>query len=62
MWRIFVNSRHFREEMVDLREKLLAAEANRLTGSKTYTINEISERLRSLIYNARGKNDRSPHL
>jgi len=39
----------FREEMLDLREKLLSAEANRLSGAKTYTITEISERLRELI-------------
>ena len=39
----------FREEMLDLREKLLAAEANRLSGAKTYSIAEVSERLRGLI-------------
>ena len=39
----------FREEMLDLREKLLSAEANRLSGAKTYTIDEVSERLRGLI-------------
>lgn len=39
----------YREEMLDLREKLLAAEANRLSGAKTYTISEVSERLRGLI-------------
>ena len=39
----------FREEMLDLREKLLSAEANRLAGAKTYTIDEASERLRELI-------------
>jgi len=38
-----------REEMLDLREKLLSAEANRLSGAKTYTIDEVSERLRGLI-------------
>ena len=42
----------FREEMLDLREKLLSAEANRLAGAKTYTIAEVSERLRELIDNA----------
>ena len=35
----------YREEMPDLREKLLYAEANRLSGAKTYTIAEVSERL-----------------
>jgi len=39
----------FREEILDLREKLLVAEANRLSGAKTYTIAEVSERLRGLI-------------
>jgi len=39
----------YREEMLDLREKLLSAEANRLSGAKTYTIVEVSERLRELI-------------
>ena len=39
----------FREEMLDLREKLLSAEANRLSGAKTYDSTEVSERLRGLI-------------
>jgi len=39
----------FREEMLDLREKLLSAETNRLSGAKTYTPDEVSERLRELI-------------
>ena len=39
----------YREEMLDLREKLLSAEANRLSGAKTYTIAEVSEKLRGLI-------------
>jgi len=39
----------YREEMLDLREKLLSAEANRLSGVKTYTIAEVSEKLRGLI-------------
>ena len=39
----------YREEMLDLREKLLCAEAGRLSGAKTYTIAEVSERLRGLI-------------
>ena len=38
-----------REEMLDLREKLLAAEANRLSGAKTYSTSEVSARLRGLI-------------
>ena len=39
----------YREEMLDLREKLLSAEANRLSGTKTYSIAEVSERLQELI-------------
>ena len=39
----------YREEMLDLREKLLSAEANRLSRTKIYTIAEVSERLRELI-------------
>ena len=39
----------YREELLDLREKLLSAEANRISGAKTYTIAEVSERLRGLI-------------
>ena len=39
----------YREEMLDLREKLLTAEANRLAGAKTYTIAEVSERLQGRI-------------
>jgi prevent-host-death family protein len=38
-----------REEMLDLRERLLAAEAGRLSGAKTYTIEEAEKRLRGLI-------------
>ena len=38
----------FREEMLDLREKLLSAEASRLSGAKTYTRAEVSERLLGL--------------
>ena len=40
---------NYREEMLDLREKLLSAEANRISGAKTYSIEEVSERLRELI-------------
>ena len=44
-----IESYKYREEILDLREKLLSAEANRLSGAKTYTIAEVSERLRGLI-------------
>ncbi|PHS31799.1 MAG: prevent-host-death protein [Alkaliphilus sp.] len=38
-----------REEMLNLREKLLDAEAQRLSGCKTYSIEEVSLRLKELI-------------
>ena len=39
----------YREEMLDLREKLLAAEASRLQGTKTYSIEEVDAHLEALI-------------
>lgn len=39
----------YREEMLDLREKLLEAEAAKYSSAKTYTIKEVSERLKGLI-------------
>lgn len=39
----------YREEMLDLREKLLEVEAARISGAKTYTIEEVSEKLKELI-------------
>lgn len=39
----------FREEMLDLREMLLGVEADRLSGAKTYSIDEVDARLRGLI-------------
>ena len=44
-----IEAYQYREEMLDLREKLLSAEANRLSGAKTHTIAEASERLRGLL-------------
>lgn len=38
-----------REEMLDLREKLLEAEAQRLSGVKTYTQNEVNKQLEDII-------------
>lgn len=38
-----------REELLDLREKLLNAEMDRINGAKTYSLDEVSERLRGLI-------------
>lgn len=39
----------YREEMLDIREKLLEAEAQRLSGVKTYTLDEVSGRLEDII-------------
>lgn len=39
----------FREEMLDLREKLLSAEQSRLVRAKTYSTDEVSESLKELI-------------
>ena len=44
-----IEAYNYREEMLDLRERLLSAEANRLAGAKTYSITEVSEKLRGLI-------------
>jgi hypothetical protein len=35
--------------MLDLREKLCDAEIDKINGAKTYSIDEVSERLRGLI-------------
>ncbi|MDE5577006.1 MAG: type II toxin-antitoxin system Phd/YefM family antitoxin [Oscillospiraceae bacterium] len=40
----------YREEMLDLREKLLDAEARRLGGGKTYSLDEVNSRLEDIIY------------
>lgn len=39
----------YREEMLDMREKLLEAEANRLNGVKVFTPEEVSQRLEDII-------------
>ena len=39
----------YREEMLDLREKLLEAEAKRLKGEKTYSLDEVNKILGELI-------------
>lgn len=44
-----IEAYNYREEMLDLREKLLVSEAKRLSGEQTYSIEEVSERLRGLI-------------
>lgn len=39
----------YREEMLDLREKLLEAEAQRLSGARTFTLDEVNKQLEELI-------------
>ncbi|MGN1304681.1 MAG: type II toxin-antitoxin system Phd/YefM family antitoxin [Oscillospiraceae bacterium] len=39
----------YREEMLDLREKLLEAEAQRLGGARTFTLDEMNKQLEDLI-------------
>ena len=43
---------HRREKMLDLREKLLAVEEGRLNGSKGYTINEVTSKMRRAVQEA----------
>lgn len=38
-----------REEMLDLRQKLLEAEAHRLSGAKTFSPDEVNARLEEII-------------
>ena len=38
-----------REEMLDLREKLLDAEAQRLSGAKTFSLDEVNAQLEEII-------------
>lgn len=38
-----------REEILDLREKLLEAEMSMASGNKTYTLEEVSKRLKEII-------------
>ena len=39
----------YREETLDLREKMLTAEAHRLSGAKTYSLDEVNARLEEII-------------
>lgn len=39
----------YREEMLDLREKLLEAEAQRLSGVKTFSLDEVNSLMEELI-------------
>lgn len=40
---------NLREEALDLKEKLLDAEAQKFNGAKTYSPDEVNERLRNII-------------
>ena len=42
----------YREEMLNLKEKLLEAEAQRISGTKTYSLDEINQQLERLINGA----------
>ncbi len=42
----------YREEMLNLREKLLEAEAQRLSGAKTYSVDEVDKMMEDLINGA----------
>ncbi len=39
----------YREEMLNLREKLLEAEAQRLSGARTYSVDEVDKMMEDLI-------------
>ncbi len=39
----------YREEMLDLREKLLEAETQRISGVKTYSLDEVNQQLEDII-------------
>lgn len=42
----------YREEMLNLREKLLEAEAQRLSGASTYSVDEVDKMMEDLINGA----------
>lgn len=44
-----MESYSYREEMLDLREKLLEAEAQRLNGAKTFSLDEVNNRMEEII-------------
>ncbi|MCM1579011.1 MAG: hypothetical protein NC078_09465 [Ruminococcus sp.] len=47
-----IDAYSLREEMLDMRQKILEAEANRLNGAKTYTIDEFFQRAEDIINRA----------
>ena len=42
----------YREEMLNLREKLLEAEAQRLSGARVYSVDEVDKMMKDLINGA----------
>lgn len=42
----------YREEMLNLREKLLEAEAQRLSGARVYSVDEVDKMMKNLINGA----------
>jgi len=44
-----IDAYQLREELLDLREKLLAAEASRLSGAKTYSLDEAAARMEEVL-------------
>lgn len=44
-----IDAYSFREEMLDLREKLLEAEASRVRGGKTYSLDEVNRKLEEIL-------------
>ena len=44
-----MNAYSYREEMLDLREKLLEAEAQQLSGAALYSIDDVNNRLGEII-------------
>ena len=43
----------YREEMLNLREKLLEAEEQRLSGVKSYSLDEVNKRMEDIINGAK---------
>ncbi len=44
-----IETYQYREELLNIREKLLEAEAQRFSGAKTYSLDEVSERIGGII-------------
>ena len=44
-----IDAFEMREELLDIREKLLEAEAQRISGEKTYSIDEVAGHLKEML-------------